>query len=152
MKNIKKTTKTELKRSWPWTTMVCVLFMLFFLTRPVGQSVLEAVGLQDTNWEDMIETIEVSVGSYPGEVGIYIKDLKTGQVYERNSDDRFLSASLIKLPIMAADWHIEPASDSTEDQRIAEWLERQLFEGMTYSWEWLLRHILLHLDLGTMPF
>jgi len=42
------------------------------------------------------------VNHYDGAVGIYIKDLQSGRTFEHNSDDAFISASLIKLPIMIA--------------------------------------------------
>jgi beta-lactamase class A len=37
-----------------------------------------------------------------GEVGVYIKDLQTGKTFEHHSDDAFVSASLVKLPILVA--------------------------------------------------
>ncbi|OGS27701.1 MAG: hypothetical protein A2297_06205 [Elusimicrobia bacterium RIFOXYB2_FULL_48_7] len=43
-----------------------------------------------------------NVYSFPGEVGLYIKDLRTGVVVAYNEDKKFASASLVKIPIMAA--------------------------------------------------
>ena len=88
----------------------------------------------------------------------YNQDLLGTKLYDeidrmRRSDSQVRAAlSVVKLPILAADWHIEPPSDSTEDKRIAEWMETKLFDGLFHSWEWVLRHMLLHLDFGTMPF
>src|SRR4051812_27377730 len=51
--------------------------------------------LIDLGWERMIAGISDRARSFDGEVGIYIKDLKTGRVYRKNDTHRFLSASLI---------------------------------------------------------
>lgn len=88
----------------------------------------------------------------------YNPDLQGTKLYDevdrmRMSDSQVKAAmSVIKLPILAADWHVESASDSAEDKRIAEWFEDQLTTKLYHSWDWVLRHILLHLDFGTMPF
>jgi len=73
-----------------------------FLETPLGRVALEAVGFEDPRWKEMVTTISTILDNYDGEVGVYIKDLKTGKVFEKNADQKFLSASLIKLPIMAA--------------------------------------------------
>lgn len=39
---------------------------------------------------------------FPGRMGVYIKDLKTGRTWEYRSDELFPSASLVKVPIMVA--------------------------------------------------
>lgn len=57
----------------------------------------------------------------------------------------------IKLPLLAADWRMEPASDSDKDREIAEWIEKCL-NRMSQSWKHTLRQILLYLDYGSMPF
>lgn len=56
----------------------------------------------DSNWLNMEYNLSELVAGYRGVVGIYIKDLKTGKTYERNADRPFVTASLIKVPIMAA--------------------------------------------------
>ncbi|MCS7184923.1 MAG: class A beta-lactamase-related serine hydrolase [bacterium] len=40
--------------------------------------------------------------TYNIKLGVYVKDLNTGVVYEYNSNEKFPAASLIKLPIMVA--------------------------------------------------
>lgn len=50
----------------------------------------------------MQNTMADIISHYEGDVGVYIKDLKTSRVYAHNADDAFISASLIKLPIMIA--------------------------------------------------
>jgi beta-lactamase class A len=56
----------------------------------------------DPRWQQMVEALQDSVSSYDGKVGLYVKDLKSGKTFEYNSDQRFVCASLIKLPIMVA--------------------------------------------------
>ena len=51
-------------------------------------------------WEDLTLKLRSLCESYKGNVGIYLKDLRTGRTWEYNSDRLFISASLIKLPIM----------------------------------------------------
>jgi len=71
----------------------------------------------------------------------------------RLSDGQVKAAlTVIKLPLLNADWYVEPASDSPLDKEIAERLERGLKEEMTTPWQAMLRQILLHLDYGSMPF
>lgn len=88
----------------------------------------------------------------------YNQDLTGTKLYDeidrmRRSDSQIKAAlSVIKLPLMSSDWHIEPASDEEVDVRIAQWVEDHLIDGLVHSWDFNLRHILLHLDMGVMPF
>ncbi len=58
--------------------------------------------IKDTEWNEMVGGLQKMSASYNGHVGIYIKDLGTGKTWEYNPDRLFPSASLIKVPIMAA--------------------------------------------------
>ena len=58
--------------------------------------------LKDAEWLEMVASLEKASAAYPGHVGIYIKDLQTGKTWEYNADRLFPSASLVKVPIMAA--------------------------------------------------
>jgi len=87
----------------------------------------------------------------------YNPDLQPPGCYDifdkmRLSDGQVGAAlAVIKLPILRAEWSVEPASDTAEDRMIAEFIERDL-RSMTTSWQATLRQILLHLDYGSMPF
>jgi len=59
--------------------------------------------------------------------------------------------SVVKLPLLRADWSIEAASDSARDHEIAEFIESDLM-NMKLSWASTLRQAMLHLDYGNMPF
>src|ERR1043166_1432203 len=41
---------------------------------------------------------------------------------------------LVKTPIMAARWHVEPASDSTIDKNISDFVEKNLFDELWVPW------------------
>jgi hypothetical protein len=58
----------------------------------------------------------------------------------------------VKLPILAANWYIEPASDSAQDTEIADFVEDCLFNQMELSWNDFLRQCLMHLDYGSAVF
>ena len=45
-------------------------------------------------WEDELNAL-------PGRIGLYYRNLATGEEWGRLADERFESASVIKLPIMA---------------------------------------------------
>jgi phage gp29-like protein len=71
---------------------------------------------------------------------------------EMRRSDASVRASLdiISLPIMGADWDIEPASDSPEDQLIAEFVKHNLMERI--PWRDFLREALLMLPYGFSVF
>lgn len=87
----------------------------------------------------------------------YNPDLRGSLLYNEIDKMRFGDSQVkgglqaIKLPLLAADWKVEPASDSEQDRQIAEWIEKCL-NSMSQSWKHTLRQILLYLDYGTMPF
>lgn len=88
----------------------------------------------------------------------YQEDLRGELLYQqidrmRRSDPQVKAIlSVLKMPILSASWHVQPAEDTEKDNQVAEWLEKRLFEGMSMPWPDLLRHFLLYLDFGTMPF
>jgi hypothetical protein len=59
---------------------------------------------------------------------------------------------LIKTPILAARWFVEPASDSTVDTNIAEFVEKNLFEELSVPWSRVVEDALLMCEYGFMPF
>lgn len=90
-------------RGWPWLLLVSIIFCAFFYTRPHASfEVPQATQLQDERWNQTMASIQQMVEAYDGDVGLYIKDMRGGRTYEHNADRPFISASLIKIPIMAA--------------------------------------------------
>jgi hypothetical protein len=88
----------------------------------------------------------------------YNRDLQGDQGYEafdkmRRSDGTVQAALLaVKLPIRRAHWYVRPASDDPEHVKQAEFIQWNLMEGMSMTWDHFLRQSLLHLDFGNMVF
>lgn len=76
-------------------------------------------------------------------------------VYEkmRRSDGQVKAALLAcELPLRAAHWDIEAATESRRDQEIAQFVRDNLFKQMTITWDDFLRHVLLMLPFGFSVF
>jgi hypothetical protein len=58
---------------------------------------------------------------------------------------------LVKTPVMAARWFVEPASDSVLDTNIARFVEENLFERLNTPWNRILEDALLMCEYGYMP-
>ena len=59
---------------------------------------------------------------------------------------------LIKTPVLAGHWYVEAASDSEEDQEVADFVWDNLTKWMTISWSQILFESLLMLDFGYYMF
>lgn len=59
---------------------------------------------------------------------------------------------LLKTPVMSARWFVEPASDSTIDKNIAEYVEDNLFRRLNVPWSRVVEDALLMCEYGYMPF
>lgn len=71
----------------------------------------------------------------------------------RRSDAQVrMSLRLLKTPILAGRWYIEPASNSARDRRIAEYVWDNLTKWMSVSWPQLLTEILCFADFGFYTF
>src|SRR3989338_7440103 len=53
-------------------------------------------------WQGLQQRVKVEISQFKGDTGIVIKDLKTGWEFSHNKDKLFPSASLAKIPLMAA--------------------------------------------------
>jgi len=58
--------------------------------------------IRDVEWDNMTASLDKLASGYRGHVGIYLKDLNSGRVWQHNPDRLFPSASLIKVPIMVS--------------------------------------------------
>jgi len=56
----------------------------------------------DREWSQMASQLEKLAVKFPGRMGIFLKDLKTGREWAYHADELFPSASLVKVPIMAS--------------------------------------------------
>lgn len=101
---------------------------------PEPKRVVEAP-IRDAEWLRLVEDLEKASRAYSGRVGIYIKDLETGKSWEYNADRKFPSASLIKVPIMAAVFESIRAGRLSLDTQIK--LTRGLRVGGSGSLKWV---------------
>lgn len=101
---------------------------------PEPKRVVEAP-IRDAEWLRLVEDLEQASRAYSGRVGIYIKDLETGKSWEYNADRKFPSASLIKVPIMAAVFESIRAGRLSLDTQIK--LTRGLRVGGSGSLKWV---------------
>lgn len=75
-----------------------------------------------------------------------LQGLEGRQTYDemRKSDPQVQAVvKALILPVMKAHYYIEPVSNKSKDKEIAEIIEKNLFEGMTMTWNDTLRHICL---------
>jgi hypothetical protein len=74
--------------------------------------------------------------------------------YDMKRNDGAIRGSLrlLKTPIQAAHWFLEPASDSTRDTNIAKFVEKCLFDDMNVDWSQVLDDVLLMFEYGYMVF
>lgn len=67
----------------------------------------------------------------------------------RRSDAQVKATLLVcELPFRAASWAVEPASKDSQDIEIAEFIQDNLFEGMSITWDSFLHHVMLMLPFG----
>ncbi|HOX21890.1 MAG TPA: class A beta-lactamase-related serine hydrolase [Elusimicrobiales bacterium] len=66
------------------------------------QTAPETIYPLDPEWDKMTERITKTANRFQGRMAVYLKDLSTGRTWELNADEEVPSASLIKVPIMAA--------------------------------------------------
>jgi len=59
---------------------------------------------------------------------------------------------LVKTPVLAARWYIEPASESTRDKNVADFVWKNLTKWMTMSWPQFITEALLMMDFGYYMF
>jgi beta-lactamase class A len=69
-------------------------------------------------WRDLGYRLKREIGRFRGRPGLVVKDLQTGWEYYYRKDRLFASASLSKLPIMAACFKAAEAGDIRLDQEV----------------------------------
>lgn len=67
----------------------------------------------------------------------------------RRSDPQVISTlRAMTLPIRQAQYGVEPGSDDAKDVEIAEIIQKNLLEGMSITWDDVIRHALIMLPMG----
>jgi len=82
-----------------------VMAYLFYGSHKVWQQAQEKRNLLEKRrlaWAELKDTLENQALDFRGDAGIIIEDLNTGWQFSLNQDKLFPSASLVKIPIMAA--------------------------------------------------
>lgn len=69
---------------------------------PIPVSAAPVARIDPDEWRSLAEAVNKRAQNYSGSAGYIIKDLHTGAVVASHADNLFLSASLIKLPILCA--------------------------------------------------
>jgi len=74
--------------------------------------------------------------------------------YDMKRNDGTVRGTLrqLKTPIQAAHWFMQPASESTLDKNIAQFVEDCLFEDLNVDWSQVLDDVLLMFEYGYMVF
>ncbi|MDD5130342.1 MAG: class A beta-lactamase-related serine hydrolase [Candidatus Omnitrophica bacterium] len=80
--------------------LYCVLRYHFYFQAAKRQQV--ALAAKKAAWQRLQQRLSGQIRKFKGEVGIVVKDLRTGWEIAYNKDRLFPSASLVKMPIMAA--------------------------------------------------
>ena len=71
----------------------------------------------------------------------------------RRNDATVKSAILaVTLPIRRAKWYVQPASDSPEDIERADFIQWNLFDGLSSTYDDFIRQACLHLVFGNIVF
>ena len=70
-------------------------------------------------WQGLQQRVKVEISQFKGDTGIVIKDLKTGWEFSHNKDKLFPSASLAKIPLMAACFLVADQGRIKLDRNIA---------------------------------
>lgn len=107
-------------------------------------------------------TGEIGASGYAIQGGVlgetdYNLDLQGNLLYEtidkmRLADPQIKAAlNVVKLPLGSAEYSIEPGSDQSRDEEIAEFVADNLF-GMTVSWPVHFNQAMLSFDYGAAPF
>ncbi|MFP5378868.1 MAG: serine hydrolase, partial [Vicinamibacteria bacterium] len=64
------------------------------------------------------EVVDAAVEGYPGQIGVYVKHLGTGEEASVRGDDAFNSASVIKIPVLTLALQMAERGDLSLDERI----------------------------------
>jgi hypothetical protein len=84
-----------------------------------------------------------------------LQGIKGLEMYDRmRKSDGTVSGTLraVKTPVLSGRWFIQPASESEEDKKIADFIWCNLTEYMSISWTQVLTEALLMLDFGYYMF
>lgn len=89
---------------------------------------------RDEAWDGMTGQLALMAARHPGRVAIYLRDLNNDRSWSYHPDDLFPSASLIKVPVMAAVFSKIQAGELSLNDKLS--LRRRLRVGGSGSLKW----------------
>ncbi len=120
------------------TTVICLPSQHSLSATYAGLGTPPARGLKiaasDPAWRNMVTALHEMALRYDSRVGVYLKDMRTGRVWEHHADDLFPSASLIKIPVMAAVFEKVRQGEMTMNTKLV--LRRRGRAGGSGSLKW----------------
>lgn len=102
-------------------SIILSLFILFMTLQTNAQRI--------TKDKKLTKKIEALIKDFDGEVGIYVKHLKTGKVAAINADELFPTASTIKVPIMAGVFDKIEKGELKYNQNLKIDKQKELYKG-----------------------
>lgn len=87
-----------------------------------------------SDWDGMTREVEEAARKHPSRVAVYLKDLRGGREWSHHADDLFPSASLIKVPIMAAVFAKVAEGEISLDTKLS--LKRRMRMGGSGTIKW----------------
>ena len=111
--------------------LVASMILLALPPRASGQAVKS----------ELTRLLEEDLARYPAKVGVYVKNLRTGEEAMVNADQAFSSASVIKIPIMVRAFQLADQKRLNLDERVE--IRRSEFRDGTGVFQFL--------DVGLRP-
>src|SRR3954465_8873261 len=71
----------------------------------LGAALIAGCSAAESGSRDLESRIGKLAASFPGQIGVAVRDLSTGREFGVHADERFPTASLIKLAVMVETYH-----------------------------------------------
>lgn len=120
-----------------------------------GTSAVVPAGVEPSDWQVFTAALQDRSRRFGGSVGYIVKDFRTGNVVERNAEQAFPSASLIKLPILAAAFQAvdegkltltAPVTLRRQDKRGGSGILKLAYSGSVFTVRELLEYMIIYSD------
>lgn len=111
-------------RRFAWASVLLITALCGLA--PTNPTAAQPAALAEATWTplsarpdaELAAILEPLIATYPGEVGVAIKHLGTGQAFQHRADEPMSTASLIKLPVMVTAYEKISAGAATREQAI----------------------------------
>lgn len=129
------------------------------VSRPILQQkaaeLAKSAAINPDDWKSFADALRQRSRRFQGSVGYVVKDLRSGEVVQTNEDEVFLSASLIKVPIMVAAYQAveegrlalsQQITLHRQDRRSGSGVLKWSPLGSVYTLRELLEYMIIHSD------